>query len=142
VRAFEPDLDIWAISTYPYFIFSSAGDIPADYYTPLASESSRPLAVAESGFTSRPVENLQGSPQSQAQFLNALHDQLGARLRFWVNLLLTDFDLDSYRQAASAQGRDLSDIDALAWFAGVGLRENDGRSKPAMDLWMSFWDQP
>jgi len=30
VEAFEPNLDIWTISTYPYFVFPSGADIPAD----------------------------------------------------------------------------------------------------------------
>ncbi len=142
VQAFEPNLDIWAISTYPYFIFSGGEPIPPDYYTPLADQTAKPLAVAEGGYASRLVGNLTGSTEAQVQFLESVQNQIGNRLRLWVNLLLTDFDLDAYRQAARAQGRDPGDLDGLAWFAGVGLRENDGRPKPALELWASFLHRP
>ena len=39
VEAFEPNLDVWAISTYPYFVFNNGTPIPADYYTPLLTRT-------------------------------------------------------------------------------------------------------
>ncbi len=55
VEAFEPNLDVWAISTYPYFVFNNGTQIPADYYTPLLSQTKKPLAVAEGGFHPGPL---------------------------------------------------------------------------------------
>ncbi len=43
VEAFEPNLDVWAISSYPYFIFPSGADIPADYYFRLLARTSKPI---------------------------------------------------------------------------------------------------
>ncbi|MCC6299974.1 MAG: hypothetical protein IT314_11800 [Anaerolineales bacterium] len=86
IEAFEPNLDVWAISSYPYFVFSSASEIPADYYTPLLARTLRqaqggagkPVAIAEGGFSSRVVGFAQGSPEDQATYLTALHSQLGS----------------------------------------------------------------
>jgi hypothetical protein len=45
VETFEPELDLWVISSYPYFAFPNGEGIPADYYTPLLERTSKPLAM-------------------------------------------------------------------------------------------------
>ena len=135
VEAFEPNLDIWAISTYPYFVFPSGAAIPADYYTPLLARTSKPVAIAEGGFSSQPVGFAQGSPEDQVAYLNALHDQLGPRLVFWVNTLLDDFNLESYAEQMKKDGRDPQDAISLGAFAYIGLRNSDGSPKPALEVW-------
>ena len=47
IEVFEPELDLWVISSYPYFIYPSGDLIPEDYYTPLLERTDKPLAVAE-----------------------------------------------------------------------------------------------
>lgn len=138
VEAFEPELDLWAISSYPFAAFGSAAEIPSDYYTPLLTRTAKPLAVAEGGYTSEPVGPFSGSPQDQADYLNAIHSQIGGRLRFWVYLLLNDFNPDSYAEAMRRNGQDEGDIDTLGMFRAVGLREWDGTPKPALALWDEF----
>ncbi len=138
MEAFEPELDIWVISSYPFFVFSSGADIPTDYYSPLPTRTTKPLAVAEGGYTSRPVGPLPGVPQDQVNYLNAIHTQLGERLAFWVYLLLDDFNPDSYAQVMGQQGQDADDLKALGFFASVGLRESDGTPKPALETWDSY----
>ncbi len=142
VEAFEPNLDLWAISSYPFVIFQSGSQMPEDYYTPLLARTSKPLAVAEGGYTSRPVGPFPGTPQDQVAYLNAIHAQIGERLRFWVYLLLNDFDLDSYAEAMRKQGLSDENVNTLGMFAAVGLREADGTPKPAMELWDSFRSNP
>jgi hypothetical protein len=138
VEAFEPNLDLWVISSYPFVIFKSGADIPSDYYTPLLSRTSKPLAVAEGGYTSKPVGTLSGTQEDQVAYLDAIHDQVGPRLTFWVYLLLNDFDLDSYANFMKANGQNANDVNTLGMFASVGLRNFDGTPKSAMDLWDSF----
>jgi hypothetical protein len=135
VESFEPELDLWVISSYPFVAFASADEIPADYYTPLLSRTKKPLAVAEGGFTSRPIGPFRGTPQDQVGYLEALHSQIGERLTFWIYLLLSDFDPDEYAATMRDQGRGQVDIDTLGMFAAVGLRESDGRPKPALVVW-------
>jgi hypothetical protein len=141
VEAFEPRLDVWAISSYPFVVFQSAAEIPADYYTPLLGRTSKPLAVAEGGYTSRPVGPYLGTPEDQQGYLTAIHDQIGPRLRFWVYLLLSDFNLESYARMMRDQGQG-QDVNSLGMFASVGLTEFDGTAKPALDLWDTFRTVP
>ena len=138
VEVFEPDLDLWVISSYPFVAFKSGSQIPDGYYTPLLTRTSKPLAVAEGGYTSQPVGPFPGAPEDQVAYLNAIHDQIGARLDFWVYLLLNDFNLDSYAEMMQSQGQGDQDISTLGMFSSVGLREFDGTPKPAMEVWDSF----
>jgi hypothetical protein len=135
VEAFEPQLDLWVISSYPYFAFPSGDAIPVDYYTPLLDRTDKPLAVAEGGWSSRPVGPAPGDPESQVAYLQAIDDQLGDRLAFWVYLVLSDFNLDSYREIMIDEGSSESDIDTLGFFSAVGLQELDGIAKPALSVW-------
>ncbi len=138
IEAFEPDLDLWVISSYPFVAFGSGADIPDDYYTPLLARTDKPLAVAEGGFTSRPVGPFAGTPQDQVDYLEAIHDQVGDRLVFWIYLLLNDFDPESYLQVMRADGRSQNDIDTLGLFEAVGLRHADGAAKPALAVWDAY----
>ncbi|MCI0520648.1 MAG: hypothetical protein L0Z70_10400 [Chloroflexi bacterium] len=139
VEAFEPRLDLWVISSYPFVAFPSAADIPADYYTPLLARTEKPLAVAEGGYTSQPIGPISGAPQDQIAYLQAIHDQLGGeRLVFWVYLLLTDLNIASYAKLMRAQGLGRDDVETLGMFAAVGLRSFDGAPKPALEVWDSF----
>jgi hypothetical protein len=138
VEAFEPNLDLWVISSYPYFVFNSGAEIPADYYSPLLSRTDKPVAVAEGGFTSLDIGQIKATPEDQVAYLNAIHDQLGSRLVFWVNLLLTDFNLDSYSEYMLANGQSEDDVSTLGYFAHTGLLNFDRSPKPALEIWDSF----
>lgn len=138
VNVFEPNLDLWVISSYPYFVFQSGADIPTDYYSRLLLETSKPVAVAEGGWSSRKVDSIDGTPQDQVAYLEAIHDQMGTRLAFWVYLILNDFDLDSYSLAIRQQGMSNNDLNTLELFQALGLRETDGTPKPALDVWKNF----
>jgi len=138
VEAFEPRLDLWAISSYPYFAFPTGEGIPADYYTPLLERTAKPLAVTEGGWTTQPLGPIQGDEQGQVGYLQAIHDQLGDRLDFWVYLILTDFNMDSYGEIMRQQGRPESDVEGLSMFASVGLQHLDGAPKQALAVWDAF----
>ena len=138
MEAFEPELDLWVISSYPFVAFPSADDIPDDYYSPLLARTDKPLAVGEGGFTSRPIGPFAGTPEDQVGYLEALHDQIGGRLVFWIYLLLNDFDPDGYAEMMRQQGRGEADIDTLGLFAAVGLRHADGSPKPALEVWDGY----
>jgi len=139
VEAFEPDLDLWVISSYPFIVYQHGADIPIDYYSPLLSRTDKPVAVAEGGFTSRNLGPTRGDEQSQVDYLNAIHSQLGGeRFKFWIYLLLNDFNLDSYAKFMRQQGTKEADIETLSMFGAVGLREAGGDPKPALEIWDSF----
>lgn len=137
IEVFEPYLDIWAISTYPSQFQISR--IPDNYYTALLERTDKPLAVAEGGYTARPIYSVSGTPEDQVAFLNAVHDQIGSRLVFWAYTLLNDLDMDSYRDYMQIQGTPADDITTLSVFQSIGLREVDGTPRLALAVWDSFW---
>lgn len=47
----------------------------------------------------RQCGDIHAAPEDQAAYLNAIHDQLGPRLAFWVYLPLNDIDMESYGRA-------------------------------------------
>ena len=141
IEAFEPNLDLWVISSYPYFVFPSGADIPADYYSRLLARTTKPVAVAEGGYTSRDIDQIKATPEDQVAYLSAIHDQLGSRLRFWVYLVLNDFDMESYSKAFRDQDASDADIANLAKFSSLGLREWDGTPKPALEVWIDYRNQ-
>lgn len=133
IEVFEPELDVWAISSYPYVAFDSASEIPADYYTPLLTRTNKPLAVAEGGYSSRDIEPFSGTPQDQVGYLTAINEQIGDELVFWIYLILDDVNGEAYRQHLSQEIGDSAD--AILWFEAVGLRQSDGTPKPALETW-------
>jgi hypothetical protein len=71
-------------------------------------------------------------------YLQALHDQLGDRLAFWVYLILNDLNMDAISTAMTGSGRSEAEVDTLNMFSAVGLREADGTPKPALSIWQSY----
>ncbi len=137
MEVFEPQLDLWAISTYPFIAYRSSREIPADYYAQLAARTQKPLAIAESGYTAQGVAALRGTPQDQAGFLRAVHDQLGGRLRLWIYTLLSDFNPESYAPLMKQQGLG-GELSILGMFAHLGLRESSGTPRPGLAVWDAF----
>lgn len=133
IEIFEPELDVWAISSYPYVMFENATEIPADYYTPLLTRTDKPLAVAEGGYSSRDIDPFRGTPDDQAGYLSAIENQIGDELIFWIYLLLDDVNGEAYRQHLSKSIGDTADT--ILWFEAVGLRHSDGTPKPALATW-------
>ncbi len=130
IEAFEPRLDLWVISSYPCLWLG--GRAPgAGYYAPLARRTDRPLALGEGGCASRGSGRRPGSDQNQIAYLNAVADQLGPRLAFWIYLLYNDLDLEAYRKAIGSD----RDLQTLGMFTRMGLTDADGRPKPALQTW-------
>lgn len=144
IESFEPQLDLWVISSYPFVVYHTGAEIPADYYTPLLARTTKPVAIAESGFISRSTGHFSGSPQDQIDCLNAIHTQMGGpRLKFWIYLLLSDLNGASYAKFFRQQGVKGDDIATIGWFANVGLLEKDGQTpKPALALWDAYRQGP
>ncbi|NPA92433.1 MAG: hypothetical protein GXO56_01970 [Chloroflexi bacterium] len=130
IEAFEPELDLWVISSYPCFYFKTGDAIPPDYYTPLLTKTTKPLAIGEGGCPS----TAPGSPASQSAYLETIHTQLGERLAFWIYLLYNDLDMDAYRKILHTQNRG-DDVDTLSWFVHMGLADVHGNPKPSLATW-------
>lgn len=135
IEAFEPQLDVWVISSYLCFFFERAADVPADYYTPLLTRTAKLVAVAEGGCSSVPLAIQSGSEQDQVDYLHAIDRQLGgARLAFWIYLIYSDLNMDSFAPLMAAQGAS-DQVEPLSYFASLGLVEVDGTPKPALGVW-------
>lgn len=133
IEAFEPFLDLWAISSYPYTGFNTLADIPPDYYSPLLARTDKPLAVAEGGWISEDIGHLNGSNEDQIGYLEAIQEQIGSRMAFWVYLLARDISIESYSEYVKGQ-----DLQTLELFTTVGLISLDGEAKPALEYWDSL----
>lgn len=132
IQRFEPELDLWVISSYPYFVYENGEDIPGDYYARLRGKTDKPLAVAEGGFTSMRGEG------DQSAYLQAIHDQLGERMVFWVYLILSDLNMQSLSGVMKEQGVPEDDIQTLSHFATIGLQTSNGDAKPALEIWDTY----
>lgn len=139
IEVFEPQLDLWAISSYPFFFFPSPADIPEDYYTPLLERTEKPLALSEGGWSTQPVLDRVTSPQMQVDYLHLLDEQLGDRLVFWINLTYSDLDWPAYQEVFQQQGSE-NDLMTLSNFIYLGLVEVDGTPKPGLQVWDQLRD--
>ncbi len=160
VEAFGPKLDLWAISSYPYYVFNGGKQIPENYYTPLRNRAAnetdsanetgtedrgaeergvpKPIAFAEGGFSSKDVGPISCTPEDQAAYMKAVQEQLGDDLLFWVNLFLDDLDMNFYAELFEEQGRPGGEVETLSMFPFVGLRDHNGSPKPALALWDQY----
>ncbi|MCK5736957.1 MAG: hypothetical protein KAH21_10785 [Spirochaetaceae bacterium] len=132
IEVFEPQLDLWAISSYPYIAFNNASEIPEDYYLPLLTRTDKNLAVSEGGWISEDFEHLTATDDDQIGYINAINQQIGNRMAFWIYLLAQDINIESYSPYINGK-----DLETLGFFKTVGLISRDGIPKPAL----SFWDQ-
>ena len=135
VEVFEPDLDLWVISSYPFVAFAEDQTLPADYYTPLLTRTTKPLAVAEGGIPTQADAAIFASEQHQVEYIGALNEQIGPRLNFWIYLLLSDLDPQSWNPGLTETGMSQQDQNTLGWFMTVGLTGIDGTPKPGLAVW-------
>lgn len=124
LERFGGRLDLAAFTTYPFLLYASPSDLPADYYTEITRHTSLPVAFTEIGWPSAPFPNAPdlpygGSEAEQAAFVRHLFE-----LTRDINLALA---LWSFPHDLGAQ--------ANPAFTSVSLRYNDGRSKPALAVW-------
>jgi hypothetical protein len=141
IEAFEPQLDIWAISSYTCFFFDRAAEVSSNYYTPLLTRTEKPIAVAEGGCSSVKLDIQSGSEQDQIEYLRAIDRQLGGdRLAFWIYLIYSDLNMDSFGPLMQEQGAE-DMVEGMSYFAHLGLVEVDGRPKPALAIWDEMRDR-
>ena len=133
--------DLFAISVYPHMSYEVPRPIPVGLLD-FATRFGKPVAVAESGMTSRDVElkafglTLRGSEADQRQFTELLL-RVAARdhYEFVINFATTDFE----RLCAKLP----PPVDDLAriW-AYTGLQTSDARAKPALLVWDAWLKTP
>lgn len=130
--------DLFAMSIYPHMSYGVPRPIPADFFD-FATEFDKPIAVAESGMTSRDVElksfnlTLRGSPADQQQFTELLLSTAARDCYVFV----TTFATTDFEKLADALPPPVNDI-ARIW-AYTGLQTSSGEPKPALDVWDAYY---
>lgn len=126
-----PHLDLVAFTSYPYFAFETPEDLPADYYGAITEHTDRPVGFTELGWPSAriaplagsAVEGLGGTPEEQVAFierLEALLEPVDPSFAMWV-----------WAYDTPAVG---------PTFESLGLSEQGGAPKPALEAWQAFVD--
>jgi hypothetical protein len=129
--------DVFAMSVYPHMSHGVPRPVPADFLD-FATKFKKPVAVSESGMTSRDVElkafklTLRGSEADQRQFTELL---LKSAARdgylFVVNFATTDFE-----KLCEKLPPPVDDL-ARIW-AFTGMQTSDGKPKPALAVWDAY----
>ena len=127
LEKFAGRLDVAGFTTYPFLDFRTPAEIPDDYYADAARRAGVPVAFTEIGWPSADLGGAAagspygGTPEEQADFARrffALTKSLDVAAALW-----------SFPNDLGSGGP--------RTFASVGLRENDGTAKPALDVWRS-----
>ena len=129
--------DVFAMSTYPHMSFAIPRPVPADFFD-FATKFKKPVAVAESGITSKDVElkafklTLKGSEADQKQFTELLL-KTAARdnYLFVINFATTDFE-----KLCAKLPPPVDDL-ARIW-AYTGMQTSDKKAKPALAVWDAY----
>jgi hypothetical protein len=128
------DSDLFAASVYPHMSYDVPRPIPSNFLD-FATRFRKPIAVSESGMTSRDVElkafglTLRGSEADQRQFIELLLKTAARdRYEFVINFATTDFE-----KLCAKLPPPIDDL-ARIW-AYTGLQASDARPKPALAIW-------
>lgn len=133
--------DLFAMSVYPHMSYGVPRPVPSDFFA-FATRFKKPIAVSESGMTSRDVElkafklTLFGSENEQRQFTELLLKTADRdRYEFVINFATTDFDKLCAKLPPPAD--DLARI-----WAFTGMQTGAYEPKPALAVWDAFLDKP
>ncbi len=122
------------LSSYPYFVYATPGDIPDDYYSRIVAEAGLPAFVAEGGWASSSVGLGASSEALQADYLVRQVELLdGIHATAWLHLLFADPDLTQWPQPQPPN---------LANFTTTGLCRSDFTAKPALAVWDEAFARP
>lgn len=129
-----PFVELLGLSSYPYFVYSDPGTIPADYYSRIRTEAAKPVMVVEGGWTSRNVGQIGSSEAIQRKYIvrqAELLDRADAVLV--VQLTFADFDVASLPPPVPEN---------LGPFIYLGLVNASLEPKPALTAWDSVFHIP
>lgn len=128
-----PFIEALGLSSYPYLGgFAQPEDVPLNYYSRLATESSLPVLVVEGGWPSTSVGGQTSSPAEQARYITrqlALLDAAGAAAVF--QLTFTDLHPSIFPPGS-----------ILPLFATLGLVDTALAPKPALAAWDAAFARP
>ncbi|MBI2298869.1 MAG: glycosyl hydrolase 53 family protein [Armatimonadetes bacterium] len=126
--------DVFAMSIYPHMSYDVPRPLPDDFLD-FATRLGKPIAVSESGMTSRNVElkafklTLHGSEGEQRHFTDLLL-RTAARDRYLFAITFATTDFEKLCAKLPAPVDDLARI-----WAYTGLQTSAGEAKPALAVW-------
>jgi hypothetical protein len=129
--------DVFAMSVYPHMSYDVPRPVPADFFD-FARQFHKPIAVSESGDTSRDVAlkafklTLRGSEAGQQQFTQLLL-QTAARDRYAFVIHYATTDFEKLCEKLPAPVDDLARI-----WAYTGMQTSDRQPKPALAVWDAY----
>jgi len=130
--------DLFAMSVYPHMSQEVPRPIPSNFFD-FAKVFRKPIAVAESGMTSRNVllrsygTMLYGSEADQRQFTELLLQSAERDgYDFVINFASTDSDKLVDQLPPRLQ-------DPARLWAFTGMQSSDGRAKPALGVWEGYF---
>ena len=125
-----PFAQVLGLSTYPYLAnFGTPAQVPIDYLSRLRNGRTIPLFIAEGGWTSAAVTNVQSSPAQQAAYVGRMGELLDHANAFaFLQLNFTDVDTGAFPVPPGYE-------QILSLFTRIGLVDSELRPKPALAVW-------
>lgn len=122
-----PFIELLGLSSYPYFVWASPEQLPADYYSRLLIGHTVPVAVVEGGWTSESFSTVTSTPLRQLEYLD-VHARLldGVHAEAWFQLTFTDLELHSLPPGLAT---------GLLPFSRLGVVDTTLGAKPALATW-------
>ncbi|MDP3954989.1 MAG: type II secretion system protein [bacterium] len=141
IADFQTKMDILAVSTYPLCYFDPAV-IPENFLDELASFSSKPLFIAETGwmsesFTIPPSFTFPSSPQLQADFVNRLKTMADYAINQGKNIDAINY-VAIVDMETSICDAIIAINPAMGWYCTLALIDKNGTEKTAFQR-MKVW---
>ncbi len=128
---FDTRMDLFAITTYPSFVYQAAKKIPNEYYTDAQAHTKVPIAFTSVGFASE-------------QTREGLNSSTPAEQRRFLQRILVDAETLSSPVLIWFAGRDpaYADSSPLDLIASIGLRSAADQPKDAWPSWEQAVNRP
>jgi len=128
---FEGHQDLFAITTYPSFVYEVARKVPSPYYSQIRDHTALPIAFASTGYASTPGRE-------------GLNSSTAAEQRRFLQRLLADADALQSPLVVWYAGRDpgFAQEPPLDLLASIGLRTSADEPKEAWPTWEEASNRP
>jgi len=129
-----PFAQVLGLSAYPYLAgYTTPEEIPLEYLSRLRNGRAIPVFVAEGGWTSATVAQVQSSPQLQARYVRRMSELLTHANAFaFLQLNFADLDPTAFPIPPGYE-------EILSLFLKIGLVDSALRPKPALAVWDSLY---
>lgn len=122
------------LSSYPYFVYDKAQDIPFDYYSRIISGHLLPVFVSEGGWSSQTIGTRTQTSQKQADYITKHLELLDNVKAIGVfQLLYCDINLSALPPGFPAN---------IDQFIYIGLTDTSLNAKPGLAIWEAAYQRP